>query len=822
MKISTALLLALLGATLFAQAWPAAAEPFLRTEDRPRCSHYTATRQPLFGQLHLHTQYSADAATVSTRNTPREAYRFAKGEPVGLAPFYDTRLVRTPEDPLPSGGVSGHPYCLPPDRCQFTASRIIEIPPGRELDFVAVTDHSEFLGETNICYFEGGLPCDAIGPDPCEGGTFCNAPPGQAAGTCVPWGYNDPFCLAARGAVDRLSNGIGAALFVGVWQQWNPADPPYPFCLQSTPNGENTCAIQAQNVWQSTIAAAEEAYDRTSACKFTSFVGYEYTSMPTLQQCSRSFQPCLANEDCKGGAQDLCLPPGQCGEPQGKQCFVGGESVCAAGSACIANGGGNNLHRNIIFRNSSVPPAPLSYVVQPTGCGAGRDCAQYRGPSGQAAPGTYSTSAGVSLGSPSVMLRALAGQCNLQKNGCQFLSIPHNSNMSGGAMFLTPETADDAGTRAEYEKLVEIFQIKGDSECRYSPAHPLDWQPGAASPDEICAFEDMNYATLAGGILVDPDARQIPPRSYVRNALKEGLKYQAQSPRGINPFKLGFVGSLDNHNGTPTSTEVDYSKFGGHGTISFGAGGQMQNESNFLGLETNGGGLTVAWAEENSRDSIFAAMERRETYATSGTRPIVRFFGGFGLPATICKQGDFAAQGYAGGQPMGGTLTSAQAPAGRAPTFAVSALMDPGWEGHPGASLQRIQIVKGWVDAAGEVREKVVDVIGSPVQAAVDLDTCTPAPAGIGSARAQLCATWSDPDFNPSLHAFYYARVLENPSCRWNQYYCNDRGVDCSQPPRLGADQVGYNAYEYQQCCREDVPKVVQQRAWTSPIWYEP
>jgi hypothetical protein len=159
-NFATCLLLAALTAVLASGPRPAAAaEPFLRTEDRPRCSHYTPTRQPLFGQLHLHTQYSADSATVSTRNTPREAYRFAKGEPVGLAPFYDTRLVRTSDDQPPVGGVSAHPYCLPPDRCQYTASRIIEVPPGRELDFMAVTDHSEFLGETNICYFEGGQPC---------------------------------------------------------------------------------------------------------------------------------------------------------------------------------------------------------------------------------------------------------------------------------------------------------------------------------------------------------------------------------------------------------------------------------------------------------------------------------------------------------------------------------------------------------------------------------------------------------------------------------------------------------------------------------------
>jgi len=817
---------ALLPFLLLAPCLTVAAEGPELKENRPRCSNYTATKQPLFGQLHLHTQYSADAATLSTRNTPREAYQFAKGEPVGLAPFYDTRLVAAPENEPPIGGVSAHPYCLPPDRCQFTASRIARLPEGRELDFVAVTDHSEFLGETNICYFEGGFPCTAANAAACGSDQFCNVGPGQTQGNCVPYGFNDPFCVAARGAVNRITNGLGAALFVGVWQQWNPTNPPYPFCTQSTPNGQDSCAIQAQNVWQRTIAAAEEAYDRTERCAFTSFIAYEYTSMPTLMQCTQSFAPCLASDDCQGGQQDTCLPPGQCSSPLGKMCFVGGEQVCDAAASCIANGGGNNLHRNIIFRNKNVPPAPISAVNQPTGCGAGQNCVQYLGPEGTAKQGTYSAVGGVSLGSPTVMLEALAAQCNPGKNGCEFLSIPHNSNMSGGAMFVTPQTPHDAKVRSQYEKLVELFQIKGDSECRYSPAHPLAWQPGASTPDEICGFEDMRYATLAAGILVDPDERSVSPSGYVRNALKNGLKYQNESAEKINPFKLGFVGSLDNHNGTPTSTEVDYSKFGAHGNISFGADGQMQNPSNFLGFETNGGGLTVAWAEENTRDSVFEAMKNRETYATSGTRPIVRFFGGFDLPKDMCARGDFAAQGYAKGLPMGGTLSPAPAkgaaPAnGKAPTFAVSALMDPGWAGHPGATLQRIQIIKGWVNAQGEVREKVYDVAGSSRVAPVDLATCATATLAEGG-KAQLCATFTDPEFDPKLNAFYYARVLENPSCRWNQYYCIDRGVNCNKKPELGNDIVGYNAYEYQQCCGNEVPKAVQQRAWTSPIWYQP
>jgi len=816
---------------LLSAALPAAAQDaYPRTEDHPRCVNYTETRQPLFGQLHLHTQYSSDAAVLATRNTPADAYKFAKGGKVGLAPFYDTRVVKVDDSKPPVGGVAQHPYCLPsempPGGCQFTASREIRLPEGRALDFTAVTDHSEYLGETNICFFEGGAACQTPGQSQgCDTGQVCGS-----GLTCVPIGYDSPSCVAARGNVSRLNNGIGAAQFVNVWQNPEPPNPPFQYCNETLgAGGATTCVFQAQNVWQQTIAAAEDAYDKTDQCTFTSFIAYEYTSMPQMSQCTETFDPCLDTADCNQDACprnnpqcNTCLPPGQCSSPLGKLCFVGAnDTPCDDGATCVANNGGNNLHRNIIFRNANVPDRPISYVDVPTGCGAGAACQGYDpfapGGAATATSGPLSTQSGTALGSPTVMLETLEKECNRKdpKKPCDFLSIPHNSNLSGGAMFLLPETERDAEVRHDRERLVEIFQIKGDSECRYSRLHPLAWQPGAFAADELCGFEDMSYATLAAAMLVHPDERSIPASSYVRNALKSGLKYQREN--GINPFKLGFVGSLDNHNGTPTETEVDYSKYGAHGDNSFAAGGQMLVETLFLGLETNGGGLTVAWAEENTRDSIFEAFERRETYATSGTRPIVRFFGGFDLPDDMCETGDFAARGYEHGQPMGGTLT----PARGVPKFAVSALMDAGWEGHPGATLQRVQIVKGWVDARGEVREKVFDVAGSDEVAPVDLETCTPANLS-ASGHPHLCTVWRDKEFDPKLNAFYYARVLENPSCRWNQYYCLDRGVDCSKPPQTGKDLVGYNAYEYEVCCGHEVPKAVQQRAWTSPIWYEP
>jgi hypothetical protein len=333
--------------------------------------------------------------------------------------------------------------------------------------------------------------------------------------------------------------------------------------------------------------------------------------------------------------------------------------------------------------------------------------------------------------------------------------------------------------------------------------------------------------------------------------LKSGLAYDAAN--GVNPFKLGFVGGLDNHNGTPgQSEEIDYARNGAHGSQSFAVSSQILNQQFMLGFETNGGGLTVAWAEENSRDAIFAALKRRETYATSGTRPIVRFFGGPGLPAGMCGGGDFAAIGYERGVPMGGTLAR-----GPVPRFAVMALMDPGWPNHPGTKLDRVQIIKGWVDASGTTHERVFDVADSGrggktirkgggtwpegTNGAVDLRTCTP--TGVG--RTSLCSVWEDPDFDPGEHAVYYARVLEQPSCRWNQYYCNARGVDCGAPLGVCASidrdfngrgcgsndecgggvcetPLGYTAFEYQQCCSGLVPATIQERAWTSPIWYDP
>ena len=219
------------------------------------------------------------------------------------------------------------------------------------------------------------------------------------------------------------------------------------------------------------------------------------------------------------------------------------------------------------------------------------------------------------------------------------------------------------------------------------------------------------------------------------------------------------------------------------------------------GYRFSPGGLAAVWAEENSRPALFDALRRREVYGTSGPRITVRFFGGWALGAGLCGEPDLLETAYARGVPMGGVL-GAPAPGATAPAFLVSALRDPGTAARPGTPLQRLQVVKGWI-AGGEPHQQVYDVAGDATSAAtVDDTTC----AISGSGFDALCTVWTDPDFDPTQHAFYYARVLEDPSCRWSTVACNalapaDRPASCTDP---------------------NVPRTIQERAWTSPIWYRP
>ncbi len=619
------------------------------SEKRQACSRHEKLRQPFFGDTHVHTVYSFDANGQDTRNTPRDAYRFARGERVGLQPY----------------SADGKP------------TRTAQL--RRPLDFTVLSDHAELLGEIRMCSTPG---TPAYESDLCW--VYQNFRPQT-------FGF-----FAVRNMILRSRFG---------------------FCGP----GGSLCDEQARLVWKDIQAAAEETYDRTSECAFTSFVGYEWTA-----------------------------------------------SV----------GTGENLHRNVVFRNDKVPPLPPSWVDTPS---------------------AYD------------LWQRLQAECVEGVAGCDVLTIPHNSNISGpGLMFASakiegpkdlemPVDAKEARLRRRWEPLVEIMQHKGDSECL----------PGRDTKDEACGFEKLSYNSFAGvGRIADQDIAaalgtpilDLTPdtRAMVRSALKKGIRLESEM--GENPLKYGIIASTDSHLGTPGLVAEDDAK--GHG----GAGSR-----NVVGLpddlEFNPGGLAVLWAEENSRDSLFAAMQRREAYGTSGTRPIVRFFGGWGLDDGMCEGGDFAAQGYAKGVPMGADLPARGS--GGDPRFAVWAMQDAGTDDSPGTPLERIQIVKGWVED-GKTKEKVIDVAGHQGRASVDLASCEPR----GEGRSQLCRVWRDRDFDPEQHAFYYARVLENPTCRWSQHLCVEAGVDCEDPSTVTAG--------YEGCCHPSHVSVIQERAWTSPIWYQP
>ncbi|MGB1581836.1 MAG: DUF3604 domain-containing protein, partial [Nevskiales bacterium] len=402
---------------------------------------------------------------------------------------------------------------------------------------------------------------------------------------------------------------------------------------------------------------------------------------------------------------------------------------------------------------------------------------------------------------PEQLWTRLAEVCKTE-DGCDYLTIPHNSNLSAGLMFETedrngnPYTAEYAATRQANEPLAEIYQHKGQSECLGTT--------GAGANDELCGFELLPYNNLTGNRFNGLNTGPPLPGDFLREAMKEGLNLEKSL--GVNPFKYGFISSSDTHLGTPG--KVSEADFPGH------AGAGLNPSEGVPGLtdviEASPGGLAVLYAEENSRPSLFAAMLRREAYATSGTRPIVRFFGGWDIPNNACSRSDFVELGYANGVPMGGDLPNPAA-SHSAPVFAVSALRDAGGPGVTSEPLQRIQIIKGWIDENGEKQEQVYEVAGDPNNgASVDLSNCQTSGPGFAS----LCSVWQDPDFSADEHAFYYARVVENPSCRWSAYQCLAANVNCEDPESVPAPLAD--------CCNTDFPKTIQERAWTSAIWYRP
>lgn len=427
---------------------------------------------------------------------------------------------------------------------------------------------------------------------------------------------------------------------------------------------------------------------------------------------------------------------------------------------------GSNLHRNVIFRNDAVVQQPISARNART---------------------------------PEALWDALDSQCRDAIAGCEALTIPHNPNLSDGKMFSPTTVSGEAMSthvaeqRRRYERLVEIVQHKGESEC----------YGGVGAEDELCGFEKLPYSNFFQKYLPFLGEPPADDSRYVREALREGLRLEREL--GINPFVPGFIGGTDTHLGAGGDVEEGSYK-GNHGAQHIkgdGSAPQLPDR-----VEQNPGGLAVLYAEENSRESLFAAMRRREAFATSGPRIQLRFFGGWEYADTLCEAPDLVTRGYAGGVPMGGVLEAGSG-AVSPPGFVVSATSDPGFDRVPGGLLQRLQIVKGWVDETGVSREQVFDIAGDPANgASVDLETCQVS----GDGYQRLCQVWRDPAFEPAQNAFYYARAVENPSCRWQQRICAANRVSCD-----GSDSVPEGL---EGCCDDSVPGTVQERAWSSPIWY--
>lgn len=461
-----------------------------------------------------------------------------------------------------------------------------------------------------------------------------------------------------------------------------------------------------RNAWEDTIKAAEEYNDPG---RFTALIGYEWTS----------------------------------------------------------NTGGNNLHRNVIFRdNGDRAGQVVPYTTLKPGSDNPRDLWKWM-------------------------------QAYQDKTGGQVLAIAHNGNLSNGVMFPVIESftgkevdKEYVETRAKWEPLYEVTQMKGDGET-----HQI------LSPnDEFANFERWDKANLA---VIAKNTPEMMPNEYARSALQIGMQLEAKL--GTNPYKFGMVGSTDSHTGLATADEDNF-----WGKTSSMEPSPERATRDFMKTsiatikewEVSASGYAAVWAKDNSRESIFDAMQRKETYATTGPRMAVRLFGGYDFTDADAQTRSPAIAGYTKGVPMGGDLE--KAPDGKAPTFLVAALKDP-----IGANLDRYQIVKGWVDANGKAHEKVYDVVWSGKRVA-GADGKLPAVGNtVDAANAswtntigapELIAVWKDPDFDPKLKAFYYGRVLEIPTPRWTTYDAKYYGLKLPS----------------------EIPVSIQERAYTSPIWYTP
>jgi len=442
-----------------------------------------------------------------------------------------------------------------------------------------------------------------------------------------------------------------------------------------------------------------------------------------------------------------------------------GRFTAFIGYEWTSNNGGNNLHRNVIYRDGKAK-------------------------ADQVLPFTTADSE-----NPEDLWKWM--QAWEDKTGGSLLAIPHNGNISNGLMFAVetyagrPLTREWAATRARWEPLYETTQIKGDGESH----------PSLSPNDELAGYETWDK----GNLMLVPKTPGMIQYEYSRQALKNGLKIEQQL--GVNPFKFGMVGSTDAHTSLAAVEEENF--FGKHSGVEPSPERYKDLVMEFGGRklmawEQASSGYAGVWATDNTREALWDAMKRKEVYATTGPRMVVRFFGGWDFVSKDAQSRLPAESGYAKGVPMGGDLRSA--PAGKSPTFLVAALKDP-----LSGNLDRIQIVKGWLDAKGDTQERVYDAVwGDAAKRKPDARGKLPVVGNTVDIKEatwtntigdpELITVWKDPDFDPSLKAFYYARVVEIPTPRWTAYECKRFGITMGP----------------------EVPMVTQERAYTSPIWYTP